>query len=101
MRNRTIGINVRVNENEKKKLTRNAKKSGLNLSSYLRKVGQKQDIYSIPDKHFYKIYLEISNLKNDMSKLTDCEIKDRLEQIKRHFLEIYNSKKVGGLDGNN
>ena len=31
MRNRTIGINVRVNENEKKKLTRNAKKSGLKI----------------------------------------------------------------------
>lgn len=101
MRNRTIGINVRVNENEKKKLTRNAKKSGLNLSSYLRKVGLKQDIYSIPDKDFYKIYLEISNLKNEMSKLTDDEIKERLEQIKRHFLEIYNSKKVGVFDGDN
>ena len=101
MRNRTIGINVRVNENEKEKLTRNAKKSGLNLSSYLRKVGLKQEIYSIPDKAFYKIYLEISDLKNEMSKLTDDEIKDRLEQIKRHFLEIYNSKKVGGFDGDN
>lgn len=101
MRNRTIGINVRVNENEKKKLTRNAQKSGLNLSSYLRKVGLKQEIYSIPDKDFYKIYLEISNLKNEMSKLTDDEIKERLEQIKRHFLEIYNSKKVGDFDGDN
>ena len=28
MRNRTIGINVRVSENEKRKLKRNAKKSG-------------------------------------------------------------------------
>ena len=27
MRNRTIGINVRVSENEKKKLQRNAKKN--------------------------------------------------------------------------
>ena len=73
----------------------------MNLSSYLRKVGLKQDIYSIPDKDFYKIYLEISNLKNEMSKLTDDEIKERLEQIKRNFLEIYNSKKVGGDNGNN
>ena len=32
---------------------------------------------------------------------TDDEIKERLEQIKRHFLEIYNSKKVGGFDGDN
>ena len=39
MRNRTVEINVRVNETEKKKLQRNAKKSGLSLSAYLRKTG--------------------------------------------------------------
>ena len=54
MRNRTIGINVRVNENEKKKLKRNAKKSGLNLSAYLRKCGLQQEIYAIPDENIYK-----------------------------------------------
>ena len=37
MRNRTIGINVRVSENEKKKLQRNAKKSNLKLLSYYTK----------------------------------------------------------------
>ena len=31
MRNRTVEINVRVNETEKKKLQKNAKKSGLRL----------------------------------------------------------------------
>ena len=36
MRNRTIGINVRVSENEKKKLQKNAQKANLKLSSYLR-----------------------------------------------------------------
>ena len=45
MRNRTIGINVRVSENEKKKLQRNAKKSKLSLSGYLRKSGLQQKIY--------------------------------------------------------
>ena len=34
MRSRSVGINVRVNEKEKKKLQRNAKKSGLSLSAY-------------------------------------------------------------------
>ena len=50
MRNRSIGINVRVNEKEKKKLQRNAKKSGLTLSAYLRKTGLGQKIYEIPDE---------------------------------------------------
>ena len=46
MRNRTIGINVRVSENEKKKLQKNAQKANLKLSSYLRKVGLQQKIYA-------------------------------------------------------
>ena len=65
MRNRTIGINVRVSENEKRKLKRNAKKSGLNLSAYLRKSGLQQEIYAIPDENIYKIYTGIVELKNE------------------------------------
>ena len=55
MRNRTIGINVRVSENEKKKLQKNAQKANLKLSSYLRKVGLQQKIYEIPDEELRKI----------------------------------------------
>ena len=74
MRNRTIGINVRVSENEKKKLKRNAKKSGLNLSAYLRKCGLQQEIYAIPDENIYKIYTGIVELKNEFPYLNDEEI---------------------------
>ena len=63
MRNRSVGINVRVNEKEKKKLQRNAKKSGLTLSAYLRKTGLGQKIYEIPDENFYKVYTGIVELK--------------------------------------
>ena len=94
-------ICIRVSQNEKKKLQRNAKKSGLSLSSYLRKVGLKEEIYSIPDKDFYKIYVEISNLKNEIFSMTTLKINERLEEIQRDFLNIYNSKKVGGYNGNN
>ena len=80
MRNRTIGINVRVNENEKKKLKRNAKKSGLNLSAYLRKCGLQQEIYAIPDENIYKIYTGI---------------------VQSDFLDIYNYKKDGDDNGDN
>lgn len=61
MRNRTIGINVRVSESEKKKLQRNAKKSNLNLSSYLRKSGLQKEIYSMPMKNFVKFIQELLN----------------------------------------
>ena len=36
MRNRTVGINVRVTVTEKKKVTMLARKCGLSLSEYLR-----------------------------------------------------------------
>ena len=101
MRNRTIGINVRVNENEKKKLQINAKKSGLSLSAYLRKSGLKQEIYSMPDEDFHKIYKEIVELKNEFSYLNDEEIKEKIAKMQSDCLDIYNPKKDGGTDGNN
>lgn len=101
MRNRTIGINVRVSENEKGKLKRNAKKSGLNLSAYLRKCGLQQEIYAIPDENIYKIYTGIVELKNKFPYLNDEEIKEKITKMQSIFLDIYNYKKDGDDNGNN
>ena len=101
MRNRTIGINVRVSENEKRKLKRNAKKSGLNLSAYLRKCGLQQEIYAIPDENIYKIYTGIVELKNEFPYLNDEEINEKITKMQSDFLDIYNYKKDGDDNGNN
>ena len=101
MRNRTIGINVRVSENEKQKLKRNAKKSGLNLSAYLRKCGLQQEIYAIPDENIYKIYTGIVELKNEFPYLNDKEINEKITKMQSDFLDIYNYKKDGDDNGNN
>ena len=101
MRNRTIGINVRVSENEKKKLQQKAKKSKLSLSNYLRKTGLKQKIYPIPDKEFYQIYLQICQLKNDIFKLDIDKIEECLGVIEHNFLVIYNSKSNGDDENGN
>lgn len=93
MRNRTIGINVRVSENEKKKLQRNAKKSNLNLSSYLRKSGLQKEICSIPDEELRKIYTGIVELKNEFPYMSDEEIKEKITKMQSDFLDIYNYKK--------
>lgn len=96
MRNRSIGINVRVNEKEKKKLQRNAKKSGLTLSAYLRKTGLGQKIYEIPDENFYKVYTGIVELKNEFSAKYDEEgIEEKITKIQSDFLDIYNHKDNG------
>ena len=82
MRNRTIGINVRVSENEKKKLQKNAQKANLKLSSYLRKVGLQQKIYEIPDEELRKIYAGIVELKNEFPYMSNEEIKEKRENSK-------------------
>lgn len=101
MRNRTIGINVRVSENEKKKLQRNAKKSKLSLSSYLRKSGLQQKIYEVPDEKIYKIYTGITDLKYQFPYLKDDEIKEKIEEMQSDFLDVYNHKGDDDADGNN
>ena len=103
MRNRNVGINVRVNEKEKKILKRNAKKRGLTLSAYLRKTGLGQKIYEIPDENFYKVYTGIVELKNEISaKYDEEEIEEKITKIQSNFLNIYNHKKVGDdADGDN
>jgi len=96
MRSRSVGINVRVNEKEKKKLQRNAKKSGLSLSAYLRKTGLGQKIYEIPDENFYKVYTGIVELKNEFSaKYDEEEIEEKITKIQSDFLDIYNHKDNG------
>ena len=101
MRSKTIGINVRVSENEKKQLQRNAKKSNLSLSSYLRKAGLQKEIYSIPDKELRKIYNGIVELKNEFLYMRDEEIKDKITKMQSDFLGIYNYKNGDDVDGNN
>lgn len=101
MRNRTIGINVRVSENEKKKLQKNAQKANLKLSSYLRKVGLQQKNYAIPDEELRKIYAGIVELKNEFPYMNNEEIKEKIAKMQSDFLDIYNYKKDGDDNGNN
>lgn len=101
MRNRTIGINVRVSENEKKKLQKNAQKANLKSSSYLRKVGLQQKIYEIPDEELRKIYAGIVELKNEFPYMSNEEIKEKIAKMQSDFLDIYNHKKDGDDNGNN
>lgn len=102
MKEKTVQICIRISEKEKKKLQRNAKKSGLSLSTYLRKIGLKQKIFPIPDKEFYEIYLDICKIKNDLYRMEIDEIEECLEVIEHNFLVIYNSKSKGDdEDGDN
>lgn len=102
MRTKNVEICIRVDENEKKNLERKAKKGGLSLSAYLRKVGLEKEIYPIPDKEFYKVYIDICKVKNAIDETLPIEkIKQCLEIISNEFLDIYNLKRGDDEDGNN
>lgn len=101
MRNRTIEINIRVDEKEKKKLQRNAKKSGLSLSAYLRKSGLNQEIYEIPNEKLGEVYKLICQIKDNLYKIELERIDKGLAQVKEKFLEVFNPIRDGGSNGNN
>lgn len=81
MRNKTLGINVRVTPAEKEKLTENASYCGLSLSEYLRKVGLGKEVKATLDERDYKAFRLIKHLKQELSVLNQEEIRCRLEAI--------------------
>ena len=101
MKEKQVQICIRLNLKEKKILQRKAKKSGLSLSSYLRKVGLQQKIYEIPDEELRKIYAGIVELKNEFPYMSNEEIKEKIAKMQSDFLDIYNHKKDGDDNGNN
>ena len=97
MRNRTVGINIRVTENEKKKLSRNARKSHLSLSEYLRKLGTEQEVQGLPRQEFYDIYKAVEDLKEDAEFYQPEEISRELNEISQKILGVY-LQECGGDD---
>ena len=83
MRNKTLGINVRVTSAEKEKLSENAFYCGLSLSEYLRRrrLGLGKDVKAATDEKIYKTFRLIRQLKKDFDSLERSEILHRLSTI--------------------
>lgn len=64
MRTRNKLINIRVTNDEWATLERKAKKCGLSLSAYLRKVGLNQNIKTAPSGYLYEAYQTVCNMNN-------------------------------------
>ena len=81
MRSKTLGINVRVTEEEKEKLQQNASYCLLSLSEYLRRLGLGKDVKAATDEKIYKTFRLIRQLKRDLDSLEKSEILYRLSVI--------------------
>lgn len=81
MRSKTLGINVRVTEEEKEKLQQNASYCLLSLSEYLRRLGLGKDVKAATDEKIYKTFRLVRQLKRDLNSLEKSEILYRLSVI--------------------
>ena len=81
MRNKTLGINVRVTPEEKEKLLKNADYCALSLSEYLRRLGLGKNIEATVREKDYRVFRKLRQLKEDCERLEKCEIARRIDEI--------------------
>ena len=89
MRKREAGINIRVTENEKRRMELNARRCRLSLSDYLRRLGFGYEVQVIPQKELFRIYKAVSYLESDADDLSKEQIREQLQDIKAKLLEVY------------
>lgn len=81
MRSKTLGINVWVTPEEKKKLLKNADYCALSLSEYLRRLGLGKNIEATLREKDYRVFRKLKRLKADCEQLEKSEIAHRIDEI--------------------
>ena len=74
MRNKTLGINVRVTPQEKEKLLKNADYCSLSLSEYLRRLGLGKDVEATVREKDYRLFRQLKQLRAAIPQLEKDEI---------------------------
>ena len=86
MRNRTVGINVRVTVTEKKKVTMLAKKCGLSLSEYLRQRALGYKPGGHPPKEVFDVLDKLDEIAESCSPATAAEIGACTDHLRDMFI---------------
>ena len=82
MRNRTVGINVRVTVTEKKKVTMLAKKCGLSLSAYLRQRALGYEPGGHPPKEVFDVLDKLDEIAEQCSVQTGAGINAQTDRMR-------------------
>ena len=82
MRNRTVGINVRVTVTEKKKVTMLAKKCGLSLSEYLRQRALGHEPGGNPPKEVFDILDKLDDIAESCSAREGAAINAQTDRMR-------------------
>ncbi len=91
MRGRSCAINIRVTENEKRKMEKSARLCGLSLSAYLRKLGLGKQVQAVSPPEFYEIYRQLKALRERRKSMSDSEIDRAFDDIIQSFLLAYHA----------
>ena len=82
MRNRTVGINVRVTVTEKKKVTMLARKCGLSLSEYLRQRALGYEPGGHPPKEIFDVLDMIDEIAESCSVRDGAAISAHTDRLR-------------------
>ena len=98
-RKRTTAIQVRVTEQEKQKLERQARRCGLSLSGYLRRVGTGKSAAVFPRQRFHALYQRVNFLRDNLTTQPIERTAAQLDELAGEILNAYTSE--GTDDGGN
>lgn len=98
-RKRTIAIQVRVTKQEKRRMECQARRCGLSLSGYLRRVGVGENIAAVPSQRFRDLYRQVNGLRENLSRQTSEQTAAQLDELAGQLLTAYTNSEVD--DGNN
>ncbi len=94
-RKRTTAIQVRVTEQEKRKLERQARRCGLSLSGYLRRVGAGKPATAFSRQRFQTLYQQVNALRDNLTTQPVERTAAQLDELAGQILTAYTS---GGVD---
>lgn len=81
MRNRNVGINIRVAEQEKNRIERNARKCKLSISEYLRKLANGHSPQELPNDKIFDTCWQIELLIDEFGRNKDEKFKEYLTSL--------------------
>ena len=91
IKQRATANNIRVTEGEIRKMETAAKKCGVSLSAYLRKLGLGKEVQATLPQEFYEAYRGLTALRDNFKSLPDNRISDGFDYVVSKFLKAYHS----------
>lgn len=80
---------------------RTAKRCGLSLSEYLRKVGLNKKLSEKPNEKLYEVYALVNDLQRDFYTMGNETLEVKLNAIEQKLLVVYHSDEDGDSGGDN